>query len=485
MKAVRAPGSMALRDVLGRLVVEDGLGRLIRHNQLVPSEQVPRRVAAPLAPSRALAAPHVAPESVSRPSRASRAPHCLPKMLNAVACDGACVQPTKNVGHEDTSDRACSLLAAVPKPPDRTKSTGDDLAAKLAKRRQWEGGGDSALAAQPAPSKATPAKATSSPFAKPAPAASAPGAVPSSDDLAGKRTSMRQREGGSGSAPAPAPTTALAPAPALSVKTPAVSGRVPPADEFTAKRRNWESGSDGVSREQQATQAGGKEEQESWQPAAVGREGGVGGEGGGGGGGGVRPRRSCRVAQPQAAVAAPAGLPPGAAAPAFSYAPSAAKPGPFSEKEGRFTPPVADRKSLEKCKISEEQMGEEEVRAKGKGKAPAWSCWLPVCAACLVVLSLVVLILLAPQMLSARYLIISSNVTVAIHFQLEMATMLNVPVDVMCANTCRLFETFSFNCASETLAVAQIACMPRFLMESKLRAYTTSVPGGEWRSTSA
>jgi len=41
----------------------------------------------------------------------------------------------------------------------------------------------------------------------------------------------------------------------------------------------------------------------------------------------------------------------------------------------------------------------------------------------------------------------------------------------MCANTCRLFETFSFNCASETSAVAQMACVPRFLMESKLRAY--------------
>ena len=134
-----------------------------------------------------------------------------------------------------------------------------------------------------------------------------------------------------------------------------------------------------------------------------------------------------------------------------------------------MTPPVADSTSVEKCKISEEQMGGEEVRAKGKGKAQALSRWLLVLI--LVVLILVLLILLAPHMVSAGYLIISSNVTVAIHFQREMASMLNVPVDVMCANTCRLFETFSFNCASETSAVAQMACVPRLLMLSRLRAY--------------
>jgi hypothetical protein len=87
---------------------------------------------------------------------------------------------------------------------------------------------------------------------------------------------------------------------------------------------------------------------------------------------------------------------------------------------------------------------------------------------------LVVVTLLALQKLSApaaRYLIISSNVTVAIHFQLEMASMLNVPVDVMCAKTCLLFDSFSFNCASETSAITQIACVPRLLMLSRLRAY--------------
>ena len=48
---------MALRDVLGRLVVEDGLGRLNYHEQLAPSEQeqVPRSRAAPGVPARALA----------------------------------------------------------------------------------------------------------------------------------------------------------------------------------------------------------------------------------------------------------------------------------------------------------------------------------------------------------------------------------------------------------------------------------------------
>jgi len=154
---------------------------------------------------------------------------------------------------QGAADRAAP--PAMPKPPDATKSKDGDLAAKLAARRQWEGGGDSAPAAQPAPAKATPAKAIASPPAKSAPAASAPGAVPPSDDLAAKLASRRQWEGraweGGNSAPAPAP--------ALAVKRPAVSGAplpkrasgcVPPADELAAKlakRRNWESGSeDGV-----------------------------------------------------------------------------------------------------------------------------------------------------------------------------------------------------------------------------------------------
>jgi hypothetical protein len=114
---------------------------------------------------------------------------------------------------------------------DATTSKDVDLAAKLAARRQWEGGGDRASAAEPAPAKATPAKSTPSPPAKSAQAASAPGAVPPSDDLAAKLASRRQWEGGNGSAPAPAP--------ALAVKAPAVSGAplpksapgcVPPAD---------------------------------------------------------------------------------------------------------------------------------------------------------------------------------------------------------------------------------------------------------------
>jgi len=40
-KLFGVPGRIARRDVLGRLVVEDGLGRLIRHKHRAPSEQVP------------------------------------------------------------------------------------------------------------------------------------------------------------------------------------------------------------------------------------------------------------------------------------------------------------------------------------------------------------------------------------------------------------------------------------------------------------
>ena len=72
---------------------------------------------------------------------------------------------------------------------------------------------------------------------------------------------------------------------------------------------------------------------------------------------------------------------------------------------------------------------------------------------------------------AAKYLVISSNVTVAVRFQREMKSMLNVPVDVMCANTsfCR---TRLFNCESETSAISQImACVPRWSTDSRLRAY--------------
>jgi hypothetical protein len=72
---------------------------------------------------------------------------------------------------------------------------------------------------------------------------------------------------------------------------------------------------------------------------------------------------------------------------------------------------------------------------------------------------------------AAKYLIISSNVTVAVHFQREMKSMLNVPVDVMCANTsfCR---NRLFNCESETSAFSQMmACVPSWSTDSRLRAY--------------
>jgi hypothetical protein len=50
----------ALRDVLGRLVVGDGLGRFLRYKQRGPSEKVsPPRISAPRVPSRALACPRV------------------------------------------------------------------------------------------------------------------------------------------------------------------------------------------------------------------------------------------------------------------------------------------------------------------------------------------------------------------------------------------------------------------------------------------
>jgi flagellar biosynthesis GTPase FlhF len=197
----------------------------------------------------------VAPAAMARLARRSAG-----RGLRACAIKQAARAATAGPAVKGAEDRAAT--PAVTKPPDATKSKDGDLAANLAARRQWEDGVVSASSAQTAPAKATP-----SPPAKSPPAASAPGAVPPSDDLAAKLASRRQWEGGNGSAPAPAP--------ALAVKTPAVSGArlpkiapgcVPPADDLAAKfakRRNLESVSeDGVSRDQQAIQAAEKEQQE-------------------------------------------------------------------------------------------------------------------------------------------------------------------------------------------------------------------------------
>ena len=71
---------MALRDVLGRLVVEDGLGRLNYHEQLAPSEQeqVPRSRAAPGVPARALATLASVSLRLPRALATPRAPGHLP-----------------------------------------------------------------------------------------------------------------------------------------------------------------------------------------------------------------------------------------------------------------------------------------------------------------------------------------------------------------------------------------------------------------------
>ena len=74
------PVRMALRDVLGRLVVEDGLGRLNYHEQLAPSEQeqVPRSRAAPGVPARALATLASVSLRLPRALATPRAPGHLP-----------------------------------------------------------------------------------------------------------------------------------------------------------------------------------------------------------------------------------------------------------------------------------------------------------------------------------------------------------------------------------------------------------------------
>ncbi len=77
------PERMERRDVLGLLVVEDGLGRLSCHEQLAPSEQeqVPRSRATPGVPSRALATLASVslrlPRSLATPHSPGHLPHAL------------------------------------------------------------------------------------------------------------------------------------------------------------------------------------------------------------------------------------------------------------------------------------------------------------------------------------------------------------------------------------------------------------------------
>jgi len=87
------------------------------------------------------------------------------------------VKRASTCSHEPHRVGAPETMADGDLPPDATKSKDGDLEAKLAARRQWEGGGDSASAAEPAPAKDTPAKSTPSPPAKSAQDASAPGAA--------------------------------------------------------------------------------------------------------------------------------------------------------------------------------------------------------------------------------------------------------------------------------------------------------------------
>ena len=127
---------------------------------------------------------------------------------------------------------------------------------------------------------------------------------------------------------------------------------------------------------------------------------------------------------------------------------------------------AAMKKAFEKKTAGAE--AEDVDDAQADAKMSLW--WL--CGA------LLVSILLSPalQMLSApaaKYLIISSNETVASSFQLEMASMLDVSVDVLCANKHAglLFDTFIFNCAPESSAIARKTYIPLWRMRSRLPAY--------------
>ena len=86
---------MARRDVLGRLVVEDGLGRLNCHEQLAPSEQeqVPRSRAAPGVPARELATLASVSLRLPRALATPRAPGHLPHAIAAPRVPRACPRP--------------------------------------------------------------------------------------------------------------------------------------------------------------------------------------------------------------------------------------------------------------------------------------------------------------------------------------------------------------------------------------------------------
>ena len=129
---------------------------------------------------------------------------------------------------------------------------------------------------------------------------------------------------------------------------------------------------------------------------------------------------------------------------------------------------AAMKKAFEKKTAGAQAEDADDAPAQADAKMSLW--WL--CGA------LLVSILLSPalQMLSApaaKYLIISSNETVASSFQLEMASMLDVSVDVLCANKHAglLFDTFIFNCAPESSAIARKTYIPLWRMRSRLPAY--------------
>ena len=93
-----------------------------------------------------------------------------------------------------TADAESPSAPALARPAS-AKSTGgsDDLAAKLAARRKWEdGAGDQPAASPVLPAKASPSK---SPAAA-VPPKSAPGFVPPADDLAAKLAKRRNWEAG-------------------------------------------------------------------------------------------------------------------------------------------------------------------------------------------------------------------------------------------------------------------------------------------------
>ena len=152
--------------------------------------------------------------------------------------------PRADAGSAVPAAATSPAAPAQAKQADLTKSKDNDLEAKLAARRKWEGGGS----VPPVTAKST----------------------GGSDDLAAKLAARRKWEDGAGDQPA---ASSVLPAKASPSKSPAAAvlpksapGCVPPADDLAAKlakRRNWEDGTDeGVSREQQAIEAAAREQQE-------------------------------------------------------------------------------------------------------------------------------------------------------------------------------------------------------------------------------